>query len=660
MERETAAARIETLRAEINYHSKRYYEDDSPEIEDFEYDRLLRELEQLEAAFPELQREDSPTRRVGGAASALFTPVIHAVAMESLQDAFSFDELYDFDRKVREVVEAPVYSVEPKIDGLSVSLEYRNGVFIRGSTRGDGITGEDVTANLNTIESIPKVLTRPVPFLEVRGEVYMPHESFRALVEIQELNGEKPAKNPRNAAAGALRQKNAAVTASRKLSIFCFNVQQIQGEAFTSHVDSLQEMKALGLSVLPFYTRCSGIEEAIKAVEEIGNRRGELDFDIDGAVIKLNDLALRQDFGSTAKFPRWAIAYKYPPEEKETLLQGVDVQVGRTGVLTPTALFEPVFLAGTTVSRAVLHNQDFICEKNIGIGDTIRVRKAGDIIPEVVAVVTHGEGEHPYTLPEHCPSCGQPVSRLEGEAALRCQNPECPAQLERNLIHFASRGAMDIEGLGPAVVLQLTKAGLVKKPSDIYRLQPEQVAAIERMGDKSAANLMDAIEHSKQNELWRLLFGLGIRHIGEKAAKLLEEAFAGLDAIACAGKEDFLAIDGFGEVMAESLLQFFSLPGSRELIEEFRGLGLNFRSKPKKQTGVFTGKTFVLTGTLPSLKREEAAALIEQAGGKVSSSVSKKTDYVLAGEAAGSKLTKAEALGIPILSQEEFFNLLGQ
>ncbi len=660
MDTNQAKQRIEELREQLNYHAARYYNDDNPEITDFEYDRLMRELEGLEEAFPQFITADSPTRRVGGAAAKLFSPVTHTVPMESLRDAFSFEELYDFDKKIRERISHPVYSVEPKIDGLSVSLEYENGVFVRGSTRGDGVTGEDVTANLNTIASIPKVLSHPVEQLEVRGEVYMSHQSFSDLITLQELNGEKLAKNPRNAAAGALRQKNSAVTASRKLDIFCFNVQQSEGLTFNSHLNSLEQLKALGLSVLPFYYRCEGIEEAIRAVEEIGNRRGQLAFDIDGAVIKIDDLALREQFGSTAKFPRWAIAYKYPPEEKDTLLLDVEIQVGRTGVLTPTAVFEPVQLAGTTVSRAVLHNADFIEEKQICLGDTIRVRKAGDIIPEVVSVTAHAPGATPYQMPTTCPSCGQAVSHVEGEAALRCQNPECPAQLERNLIHFACRGAMDIEGLGPAVVLQLTALDLVKKPSDIYRLQSAQIAAIERMGEKSAANLIAAIEKSKQNPLWRLLFGLGIRHIGEKAAKLLEDAFPDLDAIAAASVEDVLAIEGFGQIMAESLVAFFAMEGTKELVEEFRALGLNFVSEQKQTDGIFSGKTFVLTGTLPTMKREEAATLIEQAGGKTASSVSKKTDYVVAGEAAGSKLTKAQSLGIAILTEEQLLNLLNQ
>ena len=650
--------KIEELREIVTYHSNLYYNQDAPEIPDYEYDKLLRELVILEEEYPQFKTSDSPTVRVGGSASTLFHKVTHTVKMESLQDAFSFEELYDFDRKVREVIEHPVYSVEPKIDGLSVSLEYRDGVFVRGSTRGDGEVGEDVTANLDTIKTIPKRLTEPVPFLEVRGEVYMPHKSFEALVKQQELNGEKPAKNPRNAAAGALRQKNPAVTATRNLDIFCFNVQQAEGISFDSHIQSLDTIKALGISTLPFYTRCNGIEEAVKTVQEIGNKRGTLPFDIDGAVIKLDTLSLREELGSTAKFPRWAVAYKYPPEEKDTVLKEVEIQVGRTGVLTPTAVFEPVFLAGTTVSRAVLHNEDFMKEKNIGIGDTLRVRKAGDIIPEVVSVTSHATPHIPYEMPSICPSCGQPVARIEEEAAIRCLNPECPAQLERNLIHFASRGAMDIEGLGPAVVLQLTALDLVKKPSDIYRLQASQIANIERMGEKSANNLIAAIENSKQNPLWRLIFGLGIRHIGEKAAKLLEGAFENLDEMATAPLEAFQNIEGFGEVMAQSLCSFFALEGTKELLCELKELGLNFTAAKKELGGELSGKTFVLTGTLPTLKREEAKEMIEAAGGKVSGSVSKKTNYVVAGEAAGSKLTKAGDLGIPVLTEEQLLALL--
>lgn len=653
-----AEKRINELRKLLEYHSRKYYVDDSPEIEDYEYDMMLRELETLEDEFPKLKSPESPTAKVGGKASKLFSPVEHKVKMESLQDAFSFDELRDFDRRVRETAENPVYSVEPKIDGLSVSLEYVNGTFVRGSTRGDGVTGEDVTDNLKTVKSIPAHLNTPIDFLEVRGEVYMPHTSFEQLVEHQELMGEKPAKNPRNAAAGALRQKNSAVTATRNLDIFLFNIQQkVGGVKLESHIASLDYMKSQGLHVLPSYIKCADIEEAIAEIEKIGQSRGSLAFDIDGAVVKVNDFAMRRKLGSTSKFPKWAIAYKYPPEQKSTVLTDIDVSVGRTGVLTPTAVFEPMLLAGSTVSRAVLHNADYIAEKDIRIGDTIEVRKAGDIIPEIVCSVCHIEGSKPFEMPDKCPSCGESVVKDEGEVAVRCVNPECPAQLVRNLIHFSSRGAMDIEGLGEAVVIQLVGKGLIKKPSDIYDLKAEQIADIERMGEKSAANLINAIKNSKKNELWRLIFGLGIRHIGEKAAKLIESSFDGMESIAKASKDDFMKIDGFGEIMAQSVAEFFALDGTKELLEKFKQAGLNLKSKEKSGNSVFEGKTFVLTGTLPTLSRAQATEIIENCGGKVSSSVSKKTSYVLAGEAAGSKLQKAQSLGIEIISEQRLLEL---
>lgn len=653
-----AEKRINELRKLLEYHSRKYYVDDSPEIEDYEYDMMLRELETLEDEFPKLKSPESPTAKVGGKASKLFSPVEHKVKMESLQDAFSFDELRDFDRRVRETAENPVYSVEPKIDGLSVSLEYVNGTFVRGSTRGDGVTGEDVTDNLKTVKSIPAHLNTPIDFLEVRGEVYMPHTSFEQLVEHQELMGEKPAKNPRNAAAGALRQKNSAVTATRNLDIFLFNIQQkVGGVKLESHIASLDYMKSQGLHVLPSYIKCADIEEAIAEIEKIGQSRGSLAFDIDGAVVKVDDFAMRRKLGSTSKFPKWAIAYKYPPEQKSTVLTDIEVSVGRTGVLTPTAVFEPMLLAGSTVSRAVLHNADYIAEKDIRIGDTIEVRKAGDIIPEIVCSVCHIEGSKPFEMPDKCPSCGESVVKDEGEVAVRCVNPECPAQLVRNLIHFSSRGAMDIEGLGEAVVIQLVGKGLIKKPSDIYDLKAEQIADIERMGEKSAANLINAIKNSKKNELWRLIFGLGIRHIGEKAAKLIESSFDGMESIAKASKDDFMKIDGFGEIMAQSAAEFFALDGTKELLEKFKQAGLNLKSKEKSGNSVFEGKTFVLTGTLPTLSRAQATEIIENCGGKVSSSVSKKTSYVLAGEAAGSKLQKAQSLGIEIISEQRLLEL---
>ena len=652
-----AKIRIDELTEKLKYYSNKYYMESVSEISDYEYDMLQRELIALEAEYPEYAHPDSPTINVGGSVEErLFTSVTHTVKMESLQDAFSFEELENFDNRISAEV-SPIYSVEPKIDGLSVSLEYKNGKFVRGSTRGDGLVGEDVTANLLTIDDIPKSITF-LGELEVRGEVYMSHKRFLELVERQENEGLAPAKNPRNAAAGSLRQKNPKITAERKLSSFIFNIQRIVGKELSSHIQSLDFLKELGFSVLPFYYRVNGIEEAIKRVNEIGEKRGELPFDIDGAVIKLDNLSERDVFGSTAKFPKWAVAFKYPPEEKPTKLLDIEINVGRTGALTPTARFEPVSLAGTTVSRAVLHNEDFINEKDIRIGDTIIVRKAGDIIPEVIGVAEHLEGTEPYKMPEICPSCGARVTREEGEAVLRCTNAECPAQLARHLIHFASRDAMDIEGLGPAVVALLLENELVHHPYDLYTLKTEDLTALERMGEKSAENLLSAIEKSKENDLYRLIFGLGIRHIGAKAAKLVADKMQNMDAILSATAEDFAAIDGFGEIMAKSLYDFLLLPQSRELIEKFKELGLNMKSQMVITDTRFEGMTFVLTGTLPTYKRNEAAAIIEGFGGKTSSSVSKKTTYVLAGEEAGSKLDKANALGVTIIDEAQFNEMI--
>ncbi len=659
MKHSEAEKRIEELSQLIRYHNRKYYLEDAPEIEDYEYDRLLRELCDLEEAFPDLAKPDSPTKTVGGAIKNLFQPVVHAVKMESLQDAFRFEELEAFDRKVREIAPDATYSVEPKIDGLSVSLEYENGTFVRGSTRGDGVTGEDVTANLLQIKSIPKRIDF-LGHLEVRGEVFMSRESFLRLVRRQELLEEAPAKNPRNAAAGSLRQKNPKVVAERELDIFVFNVQAIDGKNLERHIASLDFLKSLGFHTLPFYTGCNTMEEAIKEIQKIGDRRGNLGFDIDGAVVKVDDFATRQLLGSTSKFPKWAIAYKYPPEEKQTILKNIEINVGRTGALTPTACFEPIQLAGTTVSRAVLHNEDFIREKSICIGDTILVRKAGDIIPEVVSVVKHNPDSEAFEMPKICPSCGAKVYREEGEAVVRCTNAECPAQILRHLIHFASRDAMDIEGLGPAVLEQLVDSGLVRHTADLYTLDREALCKLDRMGEKSADNLLSAIEASKQNELYRLIFALGIRHIGQKAAQLLEANFADMDEILAADVEAFSAIDGFGEIMAESAFEFFALPQTRTLIERFRRLGLNLKSSDRQTSDRLAGKTFVLTGTLPHYTRAAAAALIEQAGGKVTSSVSKKTSFVVAGEDAGSKRTKAESLGVPILDEAALLEMLDE
>ncbi len=648
-------SKISALRKTINYHNNLYYNQDAPEIEDFEYDTLMRELKSLEKEFPELITPDSPTQKVGGAANNLFSPVVHSVKMESLQDVFSIQELKDFSEKID--MEKTVFSVEPKIDGLSVSLEYNGGKFVRGSTRGDGVKGEDVTANLMQIKSIPKEIEFKSA-LEVRGEVYMPRTSFEKLVERQELLGEAPAKNPRNAAAGSLRQKNSAVTASRDLDIFIFNIQHIDGKVFTSHIESLDFLKSLNFNTLPLYKRCKNIEEAIETVNEIGNMRGNIPYDIDGAVIKVDNLSYRDELGSTAKYPRWAVAFKYPPEEKETVLRKIEINVGRTGALTPTAVFDPIELAGTTVNRAVLHNEDFINSKEIAIGDTIVVRKAGEIIPEVLSVSRHAGENEVFKMPEVCPSCGEPVTREEGEAVIRCTNAECPAQLLRHLIHFTSRDAMDIEGMGPAVLEQLYNAGLITNIADIYNLDPNAVLQLERTGIKTVNNLMASIENSKSRDLSQLLNALGIRHIGAKAAAIIAENLKDIDAVMNADTERLKSIDGIGDISAVSLHEFFSLNSSRELIEELKKAGLNMKSQKELKGNAFEGKTFVLTGTLPNLTRSAASEIISSYGGKVSSSVSKKTDYVLAGEEAGSKLEKAQKLGVKIIDEEEFKNLI--
>ena len=652
--------RYNELKQKIMYHNDRYYNQDDPEISDYEYDMMLRELEGIELAYPELVTEDSPTQRVGGAALNKFTPVTHEVPMESLHDSFSEEELFDFDRKVREVVPKVSYVVEPKFDGLSVSLEYRNGIFVRGSTRGDGSVGEDVTENLRTIKTIPKKLTRAVPFLEVRGEVYMSNESFLKLLERQELNEEKPFKNPRNAAAGSLRQKDSRITAQRELDIYVFNIQQIEGVVLNTHKESLDYLTELGFHTPPFYNCYDDMDDVVKEIQRIGKQRGGFSFPVDGAVIKVNAFHDRELIGSTSKFPKWAEAFKYPPEEKETVLLDIEINVGRTGVLTPTGLFEPVLLAGTTVSRATLHNEDFIKEKDIRIGDTVVLRKAGEIIPEVVSVKAHKPDSKPYQMPEHCPSCGSKVQREPGEAALRCDNTQCPAQLLRHLIHFVSRDAMDMEGLGPAVLEQLVAHQLVSSPVDLYSLNKEALVDLERMGEKSAENLLNAVEKSKGNDFYRFIYALGIRHIGLRAAKLLTQRFPTIDQILKATPEEIAAIDGFGQIMAESAAYYFSLPETRTLIDSFRTKGVNLESFEKEESKDlrFSGKTFVLTGALPTYTRAEAGKMIEDRGGKVSSSVSKKTSFVLAGEEVGSKLTKAQKLGVPIISEEEFLAML--
>lgn len=660
MDKQEIQKRLESLREQIRYHSRKYYTEDDPEISDFAYDQLYRQLETLEQEYPDLVTEDSPTQKIGGAVYNTFAEVVHQVPLESLHDSFSQEELRDFDRRVREAVGPVTYVVEPKFDGLSVALEYRDGLFVRGSTRGDGLVGEDVTENIRTIRSVPKVLGEPIPFLEVRGEVYMSDRSFERLCARQELLEEKPFKNPRNAAAGSLRQKDPKVTAQRELSLFVFNVQQVEGKELSRHDQSLAWLQQLGFPVAPLYHTSGDIEEILRFIQEIGDKRGEFDFPIDGAVVKVNDFFQREELGSTAKFPRWAEAFKYPPEEKETTLLDIEVNVGRTGVLTPTGRFAPVTLAGTTVSRATLHNQDFITEKDIRVGSRVVLRKAGEIIPEVVAVLERPEGSTPYFLPETCPSCGERVTRVEGEAATRCTNPQCPAQLLRNLIHFASRDAMDIEGLGPAILEQLLQVGLVHSPADLYTLEPDKLENLERFGRKSAENLVAAVEHSKGNDLYRLVYALGIPHIGVKAAQVLCKAFSSLEEILQATEEEIAQIEGFGGIMAKEVCAFFQKDSARELVSRLKDLGVNMvAQQPQAQSTSLQGSTFVLTGTLPTMSRKEATQLIESHGGKVTSSVSKKTSYVLAGDEAGSKLEKARQLEIPVLTEEELLHMVG-
>ena len=650
---------LDALKQQIAYHSNLYYNENRTEISDYEYDMLMNRVKEIESQYPQLITEDSPTQRVQGLASSTFEKVTHTVKMESLLDAFSYEELRDFDRRVREYVDNPKYVVETKIDGLSMSLEYVDGVFTRGSTRGDGIVGEDVTANLATIKSIPKKIKNAPAFLEVRGEVYMPKEVFLELVAKQENEGKTPFKNPRNAASGSVRQKDSKITKERKLDIFIFNIQQISDEVqLTGHKESLDLLKKYGFKVSPRYTIFDNIEDAIREVAAIGEMRGQFAFDIDGAVIKVDNLQQRSLMGSTNKYPRWAVAYKYPPEEKETILKEIEISVGRTGVLTPTAIFDTVQLAGTSVSRAVLHNQDFIDEKQINIGDTIVVRKAGDIIPEVVRLAQKNT-DGVYKIPLVCPSCGSTITKTD-ESALRCNNPDCPQQLVRNLIHFASRNAMNIEGLGEAVVMQLAEKQLIKDIADIYYLTKEDALTLEGFKDKSATNLIKAIENSKSNNMDKLVFAFGIRNIGEKAAHLLCEEFKTIENLINAQLEDIIKIDGFGAVGAQNVVDYFNNDNVIEIIRRLQEKGVNTNFISTVESDVLKGKTIVVTGTLPSLSRDAAEKLIADNGGKASSSVSKKTSYVLAGEKAGSKLDKANRLGIPVITEEEFLNMINK
>ena len=650
---------IEALRAEIEEHNRHYYDEDAPVISDFEYDALLRRLEELEAAHPEFFDPNSPTQHVGGTAKSTFAPVTHEVPLESLNDVFSFEELRAFDERVTAAVGGREYSVEPKIDGLSMSLEYENGVFVRGATRGDGVTGEDVTENLKTVRNLPKRLKNAPPRLIVRGEVYMSRAVFEELNEKRAERGEALLANPRNAAAGSMRQQDPKVAAARKLDICVFNVQKAEGVSFATHGESLDALESYGFYVVP-HTLLKSMDDVCARIEEIGDTRDRFPYDIDGAVVKINSLAEREALGSTAKAPRWAAAYKYPPEVKESVVKDIAVQVGRTGVLTPKAVIEPVRLAGTTVTNATLHNQDFITKLDVRIGDTVRVRKAGEIIPEVLEVVKEKRPDWaaPYHLPERCPECGAPIVRDEDGAALRCTGAECPAQRLRNIVHFASREAMDIEGLGESVAENLISAGLLTTPAGIYYLRAEDIAKLDRMGKKSAENLINAIEKSKSAGLARLLSAFGIRQVGSKAGKVLAAHFGTLDKLMAAGEEELRNIPDIGEITAKSIREWFESEQSQHQIRLLREAGVSFESAETVKDTRFAGMTFVLTGTLPTYTRDQAAQIIESFGGKVSGSVSKKTSCVLAGEATGSKLAKAESLGVKIIDEAEFNELI--
>lgn len=651
---------IEKLREELRRHSSAYYDKDAPLISDFEYDAMMRRLIELEEQHPELKSSDSPTQKVGGKAAPQFSSVRHAVPLESLNDVFSFEELDSFISRTNDVLgSSPVYVTEPKIDGLSVAVEYIDGKLSRGATRGDGITGEDVTENLRTIRILPKEIKNAPPRLIVRGETYMSRDTFSELNAEREINSEKLFANPRNAAAGSLRQLDSNISASRRLDIIIFNIQLAEGREFETHAETLDALSEMGFPVVP-YKLCNNAADCRAQVEWLGENRESLPYDIDGAVIKINRLSDRTVLGSTSKAPRWAAAYKYPPEKKETAVQDITVQVGRTGVLTPKAVVAPVRLAGTTVTNATLHNQDNIDRLDIRIGDTVLVQKAGEIIPEILEVIheKRPEGTVPFKIPDICPACGATVVRDEDEAATRCTNVECPAQRLRNIAHFASRDAMDIDGLGISVTAALVGKGLVASPADLYYLEAHSVAAIDRMGKKSSENLINAIEKSKDNGMARLLSAFGIRQVGQKAAKVLAMHYQNLDELCAASVEELTNISDIGPITAAYLVEWLNDPHSKHQLELLKQAGVSFESKETRLDDRFAGKTFVFTGALTSFTRDEAEALVESFGGKSSGSVSKKTSYAVAGEDAGSKLTKAQSLGVPVLTEEEFREMI--
>ena len=654
---------INALKAEISMHNKRYYEDDSPTISDFEFDALMQELNALEAAQPELITFDSPTQTVGGAVSAAFSPVTHIVPLMSLNDAFSKEDLDAFHKRVVKIVPEPRYVVEPKIDGLSVALRYENGVFVQGATRGDGQVGEDVTENLKTVHGVPHKIENAPALLIIRGEVYMPKKVFDEINQERELKGEALLANPRNAAAGSMRQLDATITASRRLSMLAFNVQAVVGKSFERHSESLEFLKTLGFSI-PEYKVLTNIDNCFARIGAIGQSREILAYDMDGAVIKVDSLADREELGETAKAPRWAVAYKYPPEQKEAIVSDIVVQVGRTGVLTPKAVLEPVRLAGTTVTNASLHNQDYITQKDVRIGDTVWVQKAGDIIPEVVSVVLEKRplGTEPYFLPDVCPSCQADTVRDEKEAAVRCVNATCPAQLLRNITHFASKNAMDIDGLGTSIVELLVAHKLIETVADLYFLDPQQVEMLPLMGQKRTSNLLSSIEESKSRDLSRLLFALGIRQVGTQTAKALAGRFGTMDTLALASVEELAAISDVGEITAGFIHDWFAKESAQSLLSALKLAGVNMETQSGGGTSDmrFLAKTFVLTGTLETYSRKAASELIEQFGGKVSASVSKNTDYVLAGENAGSKLDKAESLGVSVITEAQFGEMIAE
>ncbi len=667
MDKKQAKERIEELRKKTEYYATKYYDDDKPEISDFEYDMMMVELRNLEKDFPEFASKDSLTQKVGGHVKEGFEKVTHEVPLQSLQDVFSLEEVEDFDERIRkQAVENGVknlkYVVETKIDGLSAALEYKNGVFVRGATRGNGLVGEDVTENLKTVKTIPMEINDKIN-ITVRGEVFISKKDFEEMNNKREEKGEELFANARNAAAGSLRQLDSKITKNRPLDIYIFNVQKIDGKNFSSHFEELEYLEKLGFNVNPVRIPCNSIDEVKEAIKKIGEMREGLTYGIDGAVVKVDDLAFREILGSTVKVPRWAVAYKYPPERKETILKDIVCQVGRTGVITPMAILEPVNVAGSNISKTTLHNEDFIKEKDLKIGDTVVIQKAGDVIPEIVEVVKNKRdgSERDFEMPKVCPVCGALAVREEGESAIRCTGVECPAKLFRNLVHFVSREAMNIDGLGENIIQQLLDKKLIENIADIYELKFEDIASLKKNGKKFAQNLVDAIENSKKNDLYRLITALGIRHVGGKASKVLARKYKNMENLAKADFEELKQIEDIGDIMANSIVEFFSQEQTKDLIERLKNAGVNMKSLEEESLdNRFEGKTFVLTGSLSEFTRKEAEEIIEKYGGKTSSSVSKKTTYLLAGEEAGSKLTKAQSLGITIISEQEFKNLLEQ